>query len=175
MEVQGTFGGAQAVELFTVGELDRVWVMADVFEVDLAQIKKNAAVTVSVVAYPLRAFEGRVEWISGSLDAGTRTAKIRVSIDNHERLLKPEMYATVAISVEEQKAMAIPRSALLRLGDQTVVFVQIGVTSDGRLQFERRPVAVDEEQGGDFLPVTHGLTEGDRVVMTGGVLLLGMI
>ena len=65
--------------------------------------------------------------------------------------------------------------ALLRLGDQSVVFVQVGTTAKGELMFERKPVAVDEEEGGDFLPVTHGLSEGDRIVQAGGILLLGML
>jgi cobalt-zinc-cadmium efflux system membrane fusion protein len=174
-EVQGTLGGGQAVELFTIGELDRVWVQADLFEMDLGRVKKGAHVTVKVVAYPQRLFDGNVEWVSDSLDPNTRTAKVRISVDNKERLLKPEMYATVSISVDEHKALAIPRTALLRLGDQTVVFKQIGQAPDGRLKFERTPVALDEEEGGDWLPLTHGVQEGDRIVTSGGILLLGML
>jgi cobalt-zinc-cadmium efflux system membrane fusion protein len=174
-EVQGTYGGGTAVELFTIGELDRVWIVADLFEMDLGKVKKAAHVSVKVVAYPERIFDGNVEWVSGSLDAATRTAKVRISVDNKERLLKPEMYATVSISVDERKALAIPRNALMRLGDQTIVFKQIGSAPDGRLKFERVPVAVDEEEGGDWLPLTHGLSEGDRIVTAGGILLMGML
>jgi cobalt-zinc-cadmium efflux system membrane fusion protein len=178
-EVQGTYGGGTAVELFTVGELDRVWVLADIFEMDLGRVKKGAHVSVKVVAYPQRIFDGNVEWVSGSLDANTRTAKVRISVDNPKedglRLLKPEMYATVSISVDERKALAIPRTAIMRLGDQTIVFKQIGQTPDGRLKFERVPIAVDEEEGGDWLPVTHGIAGGDRIVTSGGILLLGML
>ncbi len=174
VEVQGTYGGGQAVELFTIGEIDKVWVLADVFEMDLALVKKGARVTTKVVAYP-RVFEGHVDWVSGSLDPNSRTAKVRCAIDNPQRELKPEMYATVSISVAERKALAIPRNALLRLGEQTVVFVEKGKTPDGLLRFERRPVAVDEAEGGDYLPVTHGLEPGDRIVTSGGILLLGLI
>jgi cobalt-zinc-cadmium efflux system membrane fusion protein len=181
VEVQGTYGGGQSPELFTVGELDKVWVLADVFEMDLALVKKGARVSVKVVAYPNKVFEGHVDWVSGSLDANSRTAKVRCSIDNPlhdngpQRELKPEMYATVSVSVAERKALAIPRNALLRLGDQTVVFVEKGKTKDGQLRFERRPVAVDEEEGGDYLPVTHGLEAGERIVTSGGILLLGLL
>ena len=138
-------------------------------------------VSVKVVAYPNKVFEGHVDWVSGSLDANSRTAKVRCSIDNPlhdngpQRELKPEMYATVSVSVAERKALAIPRNALLRLGDQTVVFVEKGKTPDGQLRFERRPVAVDEEEGGDYLPVTHGLETGERIVTSGGILLLGLL
>lgn len=175
MEVVGQYSQGNAVELFTVGELDRVWVVADVFEMDFSRIKIGARATVKVVAYPQRLFEGRVDWVSGQLDPQTRTAKVRVVIDNTDRALKPEMYATVSISVAERKALAIPRSAMLRLGDQTVVFVQMGTAPNGLIRFERRPVAVDEDEGGDYLPVTHGLDRGERVVTSGAILLAGMI
>ena len=174
-EVQGTYSGASAVELFTIGELDRVWVLADLFEIDLGKVKQGSPVSVKVVSYPNRIFEGVVDYVSGTLDPTTRTAKVRISVDNKDRLLKPEMYATVQISIDQRKALAIPRTALLRLGDQSVVFAQVGTTAKGELKFERRPVAVDEEQGGDYLPVTHGLAEGDRIVSSGAILLLGML
>ncbi len=175
VEVQGQYSGGQAVELFTIGEIDQVWVLADLFEMDLARVKKGARVTVQVVAYPNKVFEGVVDWVSGSLDPASRTAKVRCVIKNPNRELKPEMYATVSISVAERKALAIPRSALLRLGDQTVVFVQTGTTPSGQLRFERRPVHVDEDEGGLYLPVTHGLERGEQVVTSGAILLSGMI
>ncbi|MEO6954841.1 MAG: efflux RND transporter periplasmic adaptor subunit [Polyangia bacterium] len=174
-EVQGTYSGGAAVELFTIGELDRVWVQADVFEIDLGKIKEKSHVSVKVVSYPNRLFEGVVDYVSETLDPVSRTAKVRISVDNKDRLLKPEMYATVQIAIDQRKAIAIPRTAVIHLGEQTVVFAQIGTAPDGRLQFERRPVAVDEEQGGDYLPVTHGLKEGDRIVSAGAILLLGML
>ena len=175
MEVVGQYSQGNALELFTIGELDHVWVLADVFEIDLARIKMGARATVRVVAYPNRIFEGRVDLVSGQLDPNTRTAKVRCTIANPDRDLKPEMYATVSISVAERKALAIPRSAMLRLGDQTVVFVQMGTAPNGLIRFERRPVAVDEDEGGDYLPVTHGLEHGEKIVTSGAILLAGMI
>jgi cobalt-zinc-cadmium efflux system membrane fusion protein len=175
MEVAGQYAQGNAVELFTIGELDRVWVLADVFEMDLGRIKTGAHVSVRVVAYPNRLFEGKVDWVSGQLDPNTRTAKVRCAIDNPDRALKPEMYATVAVSVAERKALAIPRAAMLRLGDQTVVFVETGTAPNGLIRFERRPVAVDEDEGGDFMPVTHGLDRGERIVTSGAILLAGLL
>lgn len=175
IEVQGQYGGNNPVELFTVGELDRVWLLADVYEMDLARVKVGSKVSVKVVAYPERKFEGKLDWISGTLDKDTRTIKVRCTFDNADRALKPEMYATVSISVEERKALALPRNAVLRMGDQTVIFVQDGKAPDGRLKFERKPVAVDEGEGGQWLPVSHGVEKGALVVVGGGVLLSGMI
>jgi cobalt-zinc-cadmium efflux system membrane fusion protein len=184
IEVQGQYGGGTAVELFTVGELDRVWIMADVYEMDLARVKVGARVSVKVVAYPGRTFDGRVDWVSGALDPTTRTAKVRCTFENPltdgldgttTRMLKPEMYATVTISVEEKKALALPKGAVLRLGDQTVVFVETGAAPDGRLKFERLPVQVDEGEGGEWLTVEHGIEKGQKVVTSGAILLAGMI
>ncbi|HEX6839617.1 MAG TPA: efflux RND transporter periplasmic adaptor subunit, partial [Polyangia bacterium] len=175
MEVQGQYSQGSAVELFTIGELDHVWVVGDAYEMDLGRIKKGARATVRVVSYPNRVFEGVVDYVSGQLDPTTRTAKVRCTIANPDRDLKPEMYATVSISVAERKALAIPRSAMLRLGDQTVVFVQMGTAPNGLIRFERRPVAVDEDEGGDYLPVTHGLERGEKIVTSGAILLAGMI
>jgi cobalt-zinc-cadmium efflux system membrane fusion protein len=175
MEVQGQYSQGSAIELFTIGELDHVWVIADVYEMDLGRVKKGARVTVRVVTYPSRIFEGTVDYVSGQLDPTSRTAKMRCTIANPDRDLKPEMYATVSVSVAERKAMAIPRSAMLRLGDQTVVFVQTGTAPNGLIRFERRPVAVDEDEGGDYLPVTHGLERGEKIVTSGAILLAGMI
>ena len=175
IEVQGQYGGGTAVELFTVGELDRVWILADVYEMDLARVKVGARVTVKVIAYPGKVFDGRVDWVSGALDPASRTAKVRCTFENPERLLKPEMYATVSISVEEKKALALPKGAVLRLGDATVVFIEVGKTPDGRVKFERLPVKVDEGEGSQWLPVEHGLDKGTPVVTQGAILLAGMI
>jgi cobalt-zinc-cadmium efflux system membrane fusion protein len=174
-EVQGQYSGGTAVELFTVGELDSVWVFADVFEMDLARVHKDAPVSIKVVAYPEKAFAGKVDWISDALDPTARTARVRCSLPNPGRELKPEMYATVAISVAAPAVAALPRAALLRIGDQTVVFVQNGSTPDGRLRFSRRIVAVNEDEGADYVPIVRGVNRGDQVVTSGAILLSGML
>jgi len=175
VEVQGQYGGGTAVELFTIGELDKVWILADIFEMDLARVKVGAKVVVKIVTYPGKTFEGKVDYVAGMLDPVTRTARVRCIFENPDKLLKPEMYATVQISVDERKALAIPRSALLRLGDSTVVFVELGESSDKRIRYERRPVTIDETEGSPWLPVTHGLDRGNKIVVSGAVLLSGML
>ncbi len=174
-EVLGQYSGGTAVELFTVGELDSVWVFADVFEMDLARVKRGAQVSVKVVAYPDKVFSGKVDWISDALDATARTARVRCSIPNPGRELKPEMYATVSIAVDAPAVAALPRTALLRIADQTVVFVQNGNAPDGRLKFTRRIIAVNEDEGSDYVPIVRGVNAGDRVVTSGGILLSGML
>jgi cobalt-zinc-cadmium efflux system membrane fusion protein len=175
VEVQGQYSGGTAVELFTIGELDRVWVLADVYEVDLPKIKKGAAVTVKVVSYPDKAFRGTVDWISGALDPTSHTSKVRCSIANPERELRAEMYATAAIGLQTHRRVAVPRSAVLRLGDQSVVFVRKGETPQGALRFERRRVEIRESLGAESIEVTSGLSSGEEVVTSGAILLVGTV
>jgi len=175
LEIQGQYSGGAAVELFTIGELDQVWVLADVFEMDLPRVKLGAEVTVNVLAYPNDSFTGHVEWISAALDPISRTAKVRCSIKNSDSKLRPEMFGTATIAVEPDSKLAIKRSAVLLMGEQPVVFAQVGTSADGRLRFQRRPVAAEEITGGDYLPLKAGLERGDQIVVSGGVLLLGML
>jgi multidrug efflux pump subunit AcrA (membrane-fusion protein) len=164
--VQGLYGGGTPVELFTVGVIDRVWILSDVYENDVQRVKVGSKVKVTCVAYRDKSFDGQVEWVSGVLDPSTRTAKVRVTLSNAERLLKPEMYATAYISVSGRKAVVVPRTALLRLGDSDVVFVDLGKAADGRERFERTPVVVDDVPG-EWVAVTHGLDVGTKVVTSG--------
>ncbi len=185
LEVQGQYSGGANVELYTIGELDRVWVLADVFEMDLPKIKLGVEVTVKVLAYPDARFTGHVEWISGALDPVSRTVKVRCSIANLKAAaasaelaqweLRPEMFGTALISVDADRKLAIRRSAMLLLGEQPVIFVELGRAPTGQLRFERRPVAVDEMEGGDYVPVKSGVARGEQIVVSGGVLLLGML
>ena len=174
IEVQGQYAGggsSGAQELFTIGELDRVWVLGDIYEIDLGRVHVGTSAQISVVAYPGKVFKGTVDWISGSLDPVTRTAKVRCTFDNPDKLLRPMMYSTAQISVDQRKALALPASALQRLGEYKVVFIQKG-ESDGKVRFERVPVDVDERDTTSWLEVKHGLERGQKIVAKGGDTLL---
>jgi cobalt-zinc-cadmium efflux system membrane fusion protein len=173
MEVQGQYSGGNAAELFTIGNLNRVWALADVFEVDLPRVRIRAPVTVNVVSYPDRRFRGRVDWISGSLDPATRTVKVRCTIENSERLLRPEMFASISIATDTQNKLAIPRSSAVRIGDRIVAFVDQGAARNGDERFEIRPIAIDENEADEYVPVIRGLRPGERVVSSGAIILSG--
>jgi cobalt-zinc-cadmium efflux system membrane fusion protein len=170
IEVQGQYSGGATQELFTVGELDRVWVLADIYEMDLSRVHVGTPAVVTVVAYKDKVFKGQVDWVSGMLDPNTRTAKVRCTFDNADRLLRPEMYSTVQISVDQKRSLAIPRNSLLRLGEYKVVFIEVGA-DPGRVRFRRVPVDVDEGEGSQWLEVKHGLEVGQKVVINGAILL----
>jgi cobalt-zinc-cadmium efflux system membrane fusion protein len=174
MEIAGQYGGGAPVELLTIGQADKVWILADVFELDIRRVKLDSKVVVNVASWPERSFEGKVDWISAALDTNTHATKVRCTFDNADAALKPDMFATVRISVDVKKAIAIPRSAVLRFGDQTVVFVDRG-PKDDKERFERVPVTVDEGEGSDWLTVDHGLERGDKIVTNGAILLSSML
>jgi cobalt-zinc-cadmium efflux system membrane fusion protein len=170
IEVQGQYSGGATQELFTIGEIDKVWVIADLYEMDIARVHVGTPADVTVVTYKDKTFKGQVDWVSGMLDPATRTAKVRCTFDNPDKLLRPEMYATVQISVDQTRALAIPRNALLRLGEYKVVFIQVG-DEPGRVRFQRVPVDVDEGESSQWLEVKHGLEPGQKIVVNGAILL----
>jgi multidrug efflux pump subunit AcrA (membrane-fusion protein) len=100
------------------------------------------------------------------MDPSTRTAKVRCTFDNPDGKLRPMMYSTVEISVDQRKALAIPRSSIVRMGEYKVVFVEVG-EADGRVRFERLPVAVDESKASPYVAVKHGVEAGQRIVVNG--------
>jgi cobalt-zinc-cadmium efflux system membrane fusion protein len=170
LDVVGQYSGGASVELFTIGELDKVWVLGDLYEMDFARVHVGAPVVVTVVAYPKKPFPGVVDWVSGQLDSNTRTAKVRCTFDNKDRLLRPNMYATLQIAVDQENALAIPRNSLLRLGTEKVVFVETG-EDNGLVRFKKISIDVDEGESSPWLVVRKGLEVGQKLVVNGTILL----
>ena len=174
VEVQGAYSGSGGVmELFTIGSIDDLWLLGDVYETDLPYIKRGAEVELSVSIYPGRTFQGRVDWIADTLDPVLRTAKVRCVLKNQQGLLRPEMYEVVNIKAPPRHALTIPRAALLRLGDETDVFVEQPKDKDGRIPFRRRRVVANEQLPGDIVPVLAGLQPGERIAAGGSIFLIG--
>ncbi|MGA2448073.1 MAG: efflux RND transporter periplasmic adaptor subunit [Polyangiaceae bacterium] len=170
IEVQGQYSGGATQELFTIGEVDKVWLIGDLYEVDMARVHVGTPAVVTVVAYPDKSYAGRVDWVSGVLDPNTRTAKLRCTIDNPDKELRPEMYATVRVAVDPKRQLAVPRDAVLHFGDTHVAFVYLGAR-DGYARFLRLPVEVDEGPSGPWLGVKRGLERGQSVVTNGAGVL----
>ena len=174
MEVQGQYSGASnAVELFTIGDTSKLWVLADAYEVDVPRIHEGDPVEIRVPALPGRTLRGTIDWISDVLDPQLRTVKVRCEIENPDRQLKPEMYQTVTVEVAGREVVTVPRSALLRVGDQNVVLVAKAERPDGRVAFERRVVVADEGRAHGPITVQSGVAPGERVVVRGAILVLG--
>src|SRR5204863_9533151 len=110
--------------LFVITDPARLWVLLDVSEKDLPSIRPGKPVAVQTRAFPERVFRGRTEVISDFLDPTTRTVKVRASIDNSERLLKAEMFVTVALPAHQPPGPDIPAKAVFLRGGRHHVFVE---------------------------------------------------
>ncbi len=153
-------------KLFTVADLSHVWVVGNVPEKDVRFIHKDQTVEVAAAAYPHQTFPGTITYISDVLDPATRTMRLRVTVENADRKLKPEMFATVRVySTPSQDILSIPLSAVQTGPKGKVVFVRREADA-----FEMRTVKLGEESG-DVVALLDGLQEGEPVVTKGAFVL----
>jgi membrane fusion protein, heavy metal efflux system len=156
-------------ELMRVADLSTVWVVAQVYEKDLARMRVGSGASVTSDAYPSRIFRGRVAFVDPQIEQATRTAQVRVELANPGQALKLGMYVSVAFGATgaaEATAPTVPASAVQNLNGQTVVFL---ATQDPNT-FVMRPVRLGAESEGRR-PVLEGLAVGDRVVTQGSFML----
>lgn len=151
--------------LYTVADLSRVWVFAEVFQNDLGRIKVGDRATLAVDAYPGRVFEGRVNFLYPQVDMTTRTVRARLAFSNPDLKLTPGMFVNVALKVPMGKRLVIPASGVLQSGTRQIVFVSRG---DGYL--EPREVELGARAGDDFV-VLKGLKEGEEIVTSANFLI----
>jgi RND family efflux transporter MFP subunit len=155
------------MKLYRLADLGIVWVLAQVYEQDLAYVRLGQEAVVKVASLPDREFRGRVTFIYPNVDEKTRTAKIRLEFENPGYFLKPGMFVSAQLHAElEGSAVLVPESAVLRSGAKNTVFVAL----DGG-KFEARDVMLGVEAEGDFIQVVSGLGTGERVVTSGQFLL----
>lgn len=156
--------------LFSVADLSRVWIWIDVFEKDLRRVHPDDGVSVQVDAYPGETFEGKVSFLTGSVDTATRTVRARIDVDNRDGRLRPGMFARVRltdphVSPAGPGVTVVPESALQRQGEGFVVFVP-----DGERRYRLREVQAGRKSG-DLIEILGGLKPGERVVVKGVFLL----
>jgi membrane fusion protein, heavy metal efflux system len=153
-------------ELFVLTPLETMWVMANVYEDDIAKIKPGQSATISVEARPDREFKGHVTWIADALDPDTRTLQVRLLVPNQRRLLKANMFATVNLVAGQKKGvLTIPSSALQTESGEPFVFVE-----REKGAYERRAVRTGDRSD-TSVEIKSGLEQGDRVVTTGAFTL----
>jgi RND family efflux transporter MFP subunit len=146
--------------------MSTVWVLANVYQGDLAYIKTGDDVVVQTDAYP-QSFHGRISYVSAALDPNTRTLQARVVVDNPGEKLKKDMYCTVMVTAGAiQKAIAVPDAAVLR-DDENQPFVYIAT---GANQFGRRGVEIGQSENGQT-QILQGLSAGEKVVGNGSLFL----
>ena len=152
-------------ELYTIADLSTVWVNADIYEFELANVRLGQRATIALSYFPGQTFSGKVTWISPVLEEKTRTTKVRLEFANRDFKLKPEMYANVEIEVDGGKKLAIPDEAVLDSGLRKVVFIDKG---------EGRYAPAEVKLGGKFdgyYEVLAGLSPGERIIASASFLL----
>ena len=167
---QGLFTGAAVKagdRVLRLSDNSTLWLDAQVFERDLSQIAVGSAVTATTEFMPGRRFRGEVSFIHPHLDPATRTALVRITIQNPERELKQGMYATVETALAgPAAAVLIPRDAVLDTGKRQIVFLAL---PGGRFEPRRVEAGVEDDEG--RVQVLAGLAPGDLVVTSGQFLL----
>lgn len=153
--------------LYTVADLSTVWVMVDVNEKDLGKVRRGQPAVVKVGAFADTSFKGRITYVADIVDEATRTVKARVEVQNPGRKLKPEMFATVELTLPATAppVLAVPEEAVQELAGKKILFT----TSDGE-EFTPREVKLGLVSGG-MAEVTDGLKEGEKYAAKGGFIL----
>ena len=151
--------------LVSVADLSDVWVTAEVREIDAALVHVGSHATIEFTAYPGRTFRGRVGFVYPTVQGDARSITARIVVPNLDGLLKPGMYATVALAAPPQMGLSVPTSAILNTGERKLVFVDMG---DGTLMPHD---VVAGYSAGEFTEVLSGVEAGQRVVTSAQYLL----
>jgi Cu(I)/Ag(I) efflux system membrane fusion protein len=152
--------------LYQVSDLSAVWVVADVFEQDLGQVKTGAKVQIKINAYPDKLLEGRITYVYPTLKAETRTVPVRVELTNPGLLLKPGMFAQMEMQVGgKTQVVTVPVSAVIDSGTRQIVLIQL---KEGR--FEPREVKLGARSD-THVEVLSGVKEGEQVVVAANFLI----
>jgi cobalt-zinc-cadmium efflux system membrane fusion protein len=157
---------AGQTQAFTISDLGTVWVLANVYQADLAYVRSGDSVVVQTDAYP-GSFAGRISYVSPAIDPNTRTLQARIVVDNPGEKLKRDMYCTVTVTAGTvTNAVAVPDSSILRDdNNQPFVYVETGDN-----QFGRREVEIGPSEHG-LTQILKGVSFGERVAGDGSLFL----
>jgi len=151
--------------LYTIADLSRVWVNAQVFQSDLARLKPGSAAAVTVDAYPQKTFGGHIEEVLPQLDAATRTVPVRLLVENPGLLLKPGMFVNINFKSSLGRSLVVPASAVLQTGLRQYVFL-----SKPNGLIEPKEVVLGPQSGGDIV-ILHGLDDHQPIVTSASFLI----
>jgi cobalt-zinc-cadmium efflux system membrane fusion protein len=157
-------GSSNAV--FSIGNLDRLWLIGNVREEDAPLMRVGQAVDVAVPVLPGRVFPARLTWVAAAIDTTTHRLAVRAEIVNPGGLLKPAMFATMVIHTGGDRiSSAVPEVAVIREGDRSHVWLSAGGAS-----LVMRRIQPGRIQNG-YMEVLRGLQPGDRIALSGSLFL----
>ncbi|AYH45456.1 efflux RND transporter periplasmic adaptor subunit [Azoarcus sp. DN11] len=152
--------------LYRIADLSTVWILADVYERDLARVKPGQHAVVTLDAFPGRSFDAKVAYLYPTLDAATRTTPIRLELANPDGLLRPGLFAHADVNTgAAAPTLTVPTSALIDSGERQVVLV---AQDEGR--FLPKAVKVGR-RGSEHIEILDGVTAGERVVVSANFLI----
>ena len=154
-----------STKLYTVADLSRVWVYAQVFQDDVGRIKPGDTAQITVDSYPGRTFSGQIEEILPQVDMATRTVRVRLAMANPGLKLKPGMFVNVDLKTSLGRQLAVPASAVFQSGTRQLVFLDHG---NGSL--EPKEITVGPRIGDDFI-VLKGLRAHQSIVTSANFLI----
>jgi len=152
-------------KLLRIADLSSVWVEGDIYEYEIPLVKVGMAARVVLPELSDKSYNGKISYISPYLEGDTRTATVRLALDNNDGVLKPNMYAHLHIEVDLGKRLVVPESAVLYAGTSRVVFLDLG---NGQLQPRKIKTGL---RNADDIEVLEGLDPGDIVVSSGNFLI----
>ena len=164
MAVEGQYV-TEGAELYLLGDLSSVWLVARVYENELGGIRVGQPGVATVSALPGETFHGRIAFIEPVLDPETRTGRVRLVLPNPRGALKPGMFAGAVIRLPAAQGLVVPRSALIDTGTRRIVYVETSPNT-----FMARNVTPGVVAG-DRVQILDGITEGERVVAQGNFFI----
>lgn len=154
------------MRLYRIADLSQVWVEGELFEQDLKFVREGAQAHIEVAAYPGEHLMGRVAFVYPTVDMTSRTNRVRVTVPNPDRRLKPGMFATMYFDAPlGDTVLAVPMEAVIITGERNLVFVR-----DSTGMLSPRQVVLGA-RAGHLVQVLSGLTEGERIVASANFLV----
>ncbi|MDQ7073293.1 MAG: efflux RND transporter periplasmic adaptor subunit [Gammaproteobacteria bacterium] len=152
--------------MLSIGVLDEVWVQAEIFERQAGQVKVGLPVTMTLDYVPSREWQGKVDYIYPTLEASTRTLRVRLRFANKDRVLMPNMFTQITIHADKAQAvLLLPREAVIRTGDMDRVVLALG---DGAFKAVQVKTGNSDDKN---IEIVEGVSEGEKVVTSAQFLL----
>lgn len=152
-------------ELYTLADLSTVWIIADIYEFEAADVKLGQPATVTLSSFPEREFTGKITYIFPQVDNATRTLKVRIELSNKGFALKADMFADVILQINYGNKLVVPQEAVMDSGTEQLVYVSL---DDG--YFEPRRIQIGAKVDDKYI-VLGGLQAGERIVTSGNFLI----
>ncbi|MDR2507086.1 MAG: efflux RND transporter periplasmic adaptor subunit [Candidatus Accumulibacter sp.] len=152
-------------DFMTIADTSKVWFIGNFYEKDYAKVKLGQTLRLRVPALPEKDFQGTVNYIGTTVDPDTHVLPVRCTVDNPGGELRPELFATAQLITGVQKAIVVPKSAIISIREDSFVIIEAETNL-----FRRIPVTT-KTLGDGRIAVTSGLSDGERVVTEGATLV----